>query len=118
MPKNDLSFSGLECLPRRSFSEGGSFWALEWSFSGLSGQRPFFSFSFRLYPLAFYFVQHELKTRKTKAAASILKKHQTFTTAPDFSLPIESMAINSSTNRNYREAIDSFSSASVGRGKG
>jgi len=71
-----------------------------------------------LYPLAFYFVQHELKTRKTKAAASILKKHQTFTTAPDFSLPIESMAINSSTNRNYREAIDSFSSASVGRGKG
>ena len=85
MPKNDLSFSGLECLPRRSFSEGGSFWALEWSFSGLSGQRPFFSFSFRLYPLAFYFVQHELKTRKTKAAASILKKHKTFTIVPNFS---------------------------------
>jgi hypothetical protein len=35
--------------------------------------------SFLLEPLAFYFVQHELKNRKTKAAAAISKKHQTFT---------------------------------------
>ena len=36
-------------------------------------------FAFRLSPLAFYFVQHELKNHKTEAAAAISKKHQTFT---------------------------------------
>jgi hypothetical protein len=35
-PMRNLSFSGLNCLSRRSFGEGGSSWGRESSFSAMS----------------------------------------------------------------------------------